>query len=189
MKRLESFVAHELRHRNFSGRMLLRDFAVDEGIIETRLRSISRATAEKHAIGPRPIDCSETHRAGLTGCVEITAAQLEVAKCLAGLANRQDFGVRRGIVRAGDVVGGFGDDFAVFDDDGTEGAAASPANIFDSELDCPGHEGAGHTPSIRWKKVSLRADANGFSYRPHSKTLFLTQLGRLTIEVRAALFR
>src|SRR5579863_5063511 len=124
--------------------MGLRDFAVDERVIEANLRRIGSRVAKIKSGGPGPINRPETHRAGLTGSVNIAARQFECLESLAGFANRHDFGVRGRIQQLRYAIRALGYDFAVFYNNCSERAAAAGTNILDRQLDRSSHEGIIH---------------------------------------------
>jgi hypothetical protein len=56
------------------------------------------------------------------------------------LANGDDLGMRGGIVRRCDLVGSFGDDFAIANNDTAEWATGAPGYILNRERDRSRHE-------------------------------------------------
>src|ERR1022692_1603080 len=109
--------------------MRLRDFLIDERVVEADFSSIRCRIAEENAVWPRPINRSETHRTWFAGGVNLAAFQLEELKFLASLADGNNFRMRGGIVGLRDPIHGLGDDFVALHDDGTERSAAPRADI------------------------------------------------------------
>jgi len=81
---------------------------------------------------------------------------LECAERPAGRANRNDFGVRGGIVRTGDAVGAFTDYIALFRHQRRKRSAASRADIFKRERNSPAHKLCGHKNIPRSANSGLR---------------------------------
>src|SRR5260370_7354956 len=77
---LKGFVAHHLDHGDFSLGDWPAQLSANKGIIKARVRGILRRACEEDARRTRPIDCSETHRAGLASRVQVAGGQLELAQ-------------------------------------------------------------------------------------------------------------
>src|SRR5271165_1534835 len=120
--------------------MRLGDFCVNCGVIKADSGGVRGEIAEVNFVNPGPVDCTQAHGAGFAGSVEIAASKFEAAKPLAGLANRQHFSVRGGIVRGRDLIYTFGYDLAFLHDDTTERPTAPGTDVFEGELYGAGHE-------------------------------------------------
>src|SRR6266478_3701823 len=96
----------------------------------------------------RPVNRAEAHGARLARGIEIAAAELKISENAAGFADGHHFRMRRGIVRTGDAVRAFSDDAVFFHDHGSEGPAASRADIFQRHRDGAPHEVGGHDLSF-----------------------------------------
>ena len=105
--------------------MRLRDLAVNQRIVESNPGGVGIGIGEVDFGKAGPVDGPQTHGAGFTGSVDLAALQIEHAKLLAGRTDGEHLRMRGGIIRGGNLVGGFGDDGAVFHDDRAEGSAAS----------------------------------------------------------------
>ena len=75
-----------------------RDLVVNKRIVKTRLRRLMPRRRIHHPLRPRPIQSAKTHRARLTGSIHHTVRQLKIPQPLTGIADRNDFSMRRGIV-------------------------------------------------------------------------------------------
>jgi hypothetical protein len=134
-------LAHELDHRDAALRVRQLAAPRRSRVVEAHRRGIGRAVAEVDALGPRPVDGAEAHRAGLAAGVEVAAVELERAERAAGLADRHDLGVRGGVVGRRHLVGALGENGAVLDDQRRERPAAG-VHVGERQLDGAGHEAA-----------------------------------------------
>src|SRR5713226_6642806 len=96
----------------------------------------------------RPVNRADAHRARLARGIEIAAAELKISENAAGLANGHHFRMRGRIVRKRHAVRAFGKDAFFLDSQGSEGPAASRADIFQRHRDGALHEVGGHDLSF-----------------------------------------
>src|ERR1039458_9152341 len=105
--------------------MRLRDFLIDERVVEADFSSIRYRITEENAVWPRPINRAETHRTWFAGGVNLAAFQLEELKFLASLADGNNLRMCGRIVGLRNPIHGLGDDFVSLDYDSTERATAT----------------------------------------------------------------
>src|ERR1039458_4797910 len=94
-KRSQSFLAHDLNHRNLTLRMRLRDFAIDQRIVESDPGCICIGIGKIDPGKTGPVDCPQAHGTRLTGGIDLATFEVENAEFLARLTYGNHFRVRR----------------------------------------------------------------------------------------------
>src|ERR1700733_606716 len=128
--------------------MRLRDFVIDQRIVESDLGRVSIAIAKIDAGEASPIDCPQTHGAGLTGRVNLATFEIEDAEYRACLAYGDNFRVCGRIVRGSDLVCSLRDNRAVLHHDRPEGTAVPGENVFKGEVNGASHERIVHVYAL-----------------------------------------
>src|SRR5205814_10396514 len=104
LQKLERASAGNLLHRQRSSRDLKRHLFVNELVVETDRGGVAPGAGVENAIEPGPVNCRQTHRAGLATGVKFAAAQIETPEGAAGFADRHHFGVRGGIEQRRELI-------------------------------------------------------------------------------------
>src|SRR5271165_4174933 len=117
-----------------------RYLGIDEVVVETDVRGVLAGVAVIHGRNARPVYRRQAHRARLAARIERAIGQLEDGELPAGLADRDDFRVRRRIARGGDLVAAPPYDAPVPDHDASERSAPSGADAVPREADRFAHE-------------------------------------------------
>jgi len=102
------------------------EFFVDEIVVEVDGSGIGLGVAVIDAFQMGPVNGTEAHRAGLTRGIYHAVGEVEGSQLAAGLPDGIHLGMGGGVVVDGDAVGAASNDFAIFDDDGTERSSAIP---------------------------------------------------------------
>src|SRR5690606_7534178 len=108
--------------------------------VESGMARILTGSGNVDAIGTRPIDRPEAHRAGLARGVDLASFELEASQRPARLAYGDDLGMSRRIVAEGHGVSPLGDDRIAPHDHGSERPPLGRANIPQRKVDCAPHE-------------------------------------------------
>lgn len=95
------------------------------------MRGVCARGREPQTVGSRPIDGAETHGARLARSVDLTSGQLKASKSPASSANRDDLGVRRGVIDRRHLVCSLRDDLSGSRHDCAERSAPALPHIFD----------------------------------------------------------
>ena len=119
----DGFFAKQYFRRQLAGRGWQSQFVVDERIVEIDALGIQLVVGIVNLVQTGPIDGSQAHGAGFTGCVDFASAQVESAQLGSGCSDGADFGMGGWVALGGYLVHAGGDDFAVAGDDGSEGTA------------------------------------------------------------------
>src|SRR5882757_2744974 len=143
-KNCQRLFAHKLSHRNAPRFRRASQLFINERIVKARVRRIGGNSSVEDARWTRPINRTQAHRTRLASGVKLAVSKLKCTERPAGRANRNDFGVRGGIVRSGDAVGAFTDYAAVLRHQRRKRSAASRPDIFKRERDGPAHKLCGH---------------------------------------------
>jgi hypothetical protein len=120
----QALIAKQFFHRNTPGLVGFLQFVVYECVVESRARGIGCRARIENACGTRPVNRAQAHGARLASRVQMASRQLESSERAACCANRDNFRMRRRIVRSGHLIGALADDAAVFRDERSEWAAA-----------------------------------------------------------------
>ena len=95
----------------------LEEFIVEEIVIKACVAGISGCCAVVDNSETCPVAGGEAHRAGLATGVELTIDEREIADSFCGGTNSINLSVSRGVVRCGNCVDAFSDDFSIAHDD------------------------------------------------------------------------
>jgi hypothetical protein len=125
-----SVVRYQSEMRNPSQLRRLRNFAIDESIVEADLRRLDPRVGVIDALQSRPIDRGEAHRAGLAARVDVAVRQVESTKQRASATNGHDLGMRSRVIARRDLIPTLGDNRVVADNDRTEWSTAIRAHFF-----------------------------------------------------------
>src|ERR1700722_811277 len=128
--------------------MRVRDFVIDQRIVESDLGRVGIGIAKINAGEASPIDCPQTHGTGLTGGVNLAGFEIKDAEYLACFAYSDNFRVCGRIVRGSDLVCSLRDNRAVLHHDRTEGTAVSGENVLKGELNGASHERIVHVYAL-----------------------------------------
>jgi len=116
-KGLQSLSMKQLLHRDPSAANWKRDLAINKIIIESDPRCIFSRVAVENPPESRPINRRQTHRARFAARIQFAIIKLEGPEPLAGIANSNNLGMRRGIVGGSDLVTAASDNPTASDDD------------------------------------------------------------------------
>ena len=97
--------------------------AVDKGIVETRRSRLILGCRIYHPSRPRPIQRTQTHRTGLTGCIHVAPGQLKISQLPASIPHGHDLGMSRRVIGGGHFITAPPDNPSFFDDDTPERTA------------------------------------------------------------------
>src|ERR1039458_6155912 len=139
-KRSQSFLAHDLNHRNLTLRMRLRDFAIDQRIVESDPGCICIGIGKIDPGKTGPVDCPQAHGTRLTGGIDLATFEVENAEFLARLTYGNHFRVRGRIICGSDLIRALCNNRAVFHNDRTEGSTAPGVDVVNREPNGAGHE-------------------------------------------------
>ena len=93
-----------------------------------------------NSIESGPVAGDQAHGARFAGGIDFTAGEIEALQILARGADGHDLAVGSWIVHVGNRIGALADNPAVFDHHCGEWAALPGLNVFNREIDGPGHE-------------------------------------------------
>src|SRR5664280_349501 len=137
---LHRLVGQQTRHGDSALVERAAHLLIEQGVVEAGIAGVCRGVAIKNRVAARPEERGQAHRAGLATGVDHASGELKVAQSLARSADRDHFGMGRGVVGRRHQVGAGGDDLAIAHHHRAKRASAAGENIPGGQRDRSPHE-------------------------------------------------
>ena len=108
-----------------------------QGVVESHRGGVLAREGVVNPFQPRPVDGRQTHGARLATGVDFRASEMITAKVVAGVADGDDFGMRRRVIAGSHLIAAAPDDTILFHHNGAKRAACSVPQGFPVKVGSP----------------------------------------------------